>query len=60
VPTLVACGGGLSRAPAIAAAALVQLGRPTLQDALLYLAQFGRCDVTAGLLQDIIRATAGD
>ena len=58
VPTLVACSSGVSRAPAVAAAALVQLGRPSLQDALLYLAQFGRCDVTAGLLQDIIRATA--
>ena len=57
VPTLVACGAGLSRAPAIAAAALVQLGRPTLQDTLLYLAQFGHCDVSAGLLQDVVTAT---
>jgi len=59
VPTLVACGAGLSRGPAIAAAALVQLGRPTLQDAMLYLAQFGRCDVSAGLLQDVVQATSG-
>ena len=57
VPTLVACGGGLSRTPAIAAAALVQLGRPNLQDAMLYLAQFGHIDVSAGLLQDVVRAT---
>jgi hypothetical protein len=54
VPTLVACSSGVSRAPAIAAAALVRLGRPNLQDALLYLAEFGQCDVSAGLLQDIV------
>jgi Dual specificity phosphatase, catalytic domain len=53
VPTLVACGGGVSRSPAIAGAALVKLGRPNLQDALLYLAQFGQCDVSAGLLRDV-------
>ena len=57
VPTLVSCGGGLSRAPVIAAAALVKLGRPTLQDALLYLNQFGHCDVSSGLLQDVVVAT---
>jgi hypothetical protein len=57
VPTLVACSSGVSRAPAIAAAALVRLGRPNLQDAMLYLAEFGQCDVSAGLLQDIVQAT---
>jgi hypothetical protein len=56
VPTLVCCSAGLSRAPAIAGAALVKLGRPTLQDALLYLASFGHCDITAGLLQDVVDA----
>jgi len=56
VPTLVACGGGLSRSPVIAAAALVKLGRPTLQDALLFLAQFGHCDVSSSLLQDVVAA----
>lgn len=56
VPTLVACGGGVSRSPAIAAAALVKLGRPTLEDALLYIASFGHCDVSAGLLQDVVKA----
>jgi hypothetical protein len=54
VPTLVCCSAGMSRAPAIAGAALVKLGRPNLQDALLYLAAFGHCDVSAGLLQDVI------
>jgi len=54
VPTLVCCSAGTSRAPAIAAAALVKLGRPSLQDALLYLASFGHCDVSAGLLQDVV------
>jgi len=57
VPTLVACGGGLSRSPAIAAAALVKLGRSTLQDAMLYLCQSGHCDVSASLLQDVVAAT---
>ena len=55
VPTLVACSSGVSRAPAIAAAALVLLGRPNLQDAMLYLADFGQCDVSAGLLQDVVQ-----
>jgi hypothetical protein len=54
VPTLVACSSGVSRAPAIAAAALVRLGRPTLQDALMYLAGFGQFDVSSGLLQDVV------
>jgi hypothetical protein len=55
----VAGSSGLSRAPAIAAAALVQLGRPSLQDALLYLAAFGHCDVSAGLLQDVVTVMEG-
>ena len=54
VPTLVCCSSGISRAPAIAAAALVKLGRPSLQDALLYLADYGQFDVSAGLLQDVV------
>jgi hypothetical protein len=54
VPTLVCCSAGTSRAPAIAAAALVKLGRPSLQDALLYLADYGQFDVSAGLLQDVV------
>jgi hypothetical protein len=58
IPTLIACGGGVSRSPAIAAAALVKLGRPSLEDALLYLASFGHCDVSAGLLQDVVNAIA--
>jgi hypothetical protein len=57
VPTLVSCSAGMSRAPAIAAAALVKLGRPDLQDALLYLAGFGPFDVSAGLLQDVVNVT---
>jgi hypothetical protein len=59
VPTLVCCSAGMSRAPAIAGAALVRLGRPTLQDALLYLNQFGHSDVSAGLLQDVVNVVSG-
>lgn len=58
VPTLVACGGGLSRSPVIAAAALVKLGQPSLHDALLFLAELGHCDVSAALLQEVVEATA--
>jgi hypothetical protein len=54
VPTLVACSSGLSRAPAIAAAALVRLGRPDLPEALTHLSQFGQFDVSTGLLQDLV------
>src|SRR5262245_45463650 len=57
VPTAVCGSAGVSRAPAIAAAALVKLGRQDLQEALLYLARFGQCDVSAGLLQDVVTAT---
>ena len=57
VPTLVSCSAGISRAPAIAGAALVKLGRPSLQDALLYLAEYGQFDVSAGLLQDVVDVT---
>lgn len=58
VPILVACGGGMSRSPVIAASALVKLGHPSLPDALLFLSELGRCDVSAALLQDVVTATA--
>ncbi len=53
VPTLVSCGAGMSRSPVIAAAALVKLGRPSIEEALTYLANYGRCDVSMALLHDI-------
>lgn len=59
VPTLVTCSAGMSRAPAVAGAALVKLGRPNLQDALLYLAAFGHCDVSSALLNDVVNVLAG-
>ena len=59
VPTLVACGAGLSRSPAIAAAALAKLGRGSMEESLTYLASFGQCDVSAGLLHDLSRAISG-
>jgi hypothetical protein len=55
VPTLVACSSGVSRAPAVTAAALVRLGRPNLPAALLWLADFGQCDVSGGLYQDVVQ-----
>lgn len=51
VPTLVCCGAGMSRSPAIAAAALaVAEGRPP-QECLAFVAQSGACDVSPGLWQ---------
>jgi protein-tyrosine phosphatase len=53
VPTLVTCGGGMSRSPAVAAAALASIqGRP-VEEALLNLAHHGPHDVTPGLWTDL-------
>jgi hypothetical protein len=53
VPTLVACGGGMSRSPAIVAAALA-LVRGTLPEAMLEeIAKHGAHDVVPGLWAEI-------
>jgi protein-tyrosine phosphatase len=58
VPTLVFCGAGMSRAPAIAATALAAyLGRPP-EECLVLLKEHGPADVSPGLWQDVRAAWA--
>ncbi|MHB0960501.1 MAG: dual specificity protein phosphatase family protein [Pirellulaceae bacterium] len=52
-PTLVACGAGMSRSPAIVAAAMATTERITLVDALARQTAGQPHDVSPGLLQDI-------
>lgn len=53
VPTLVCCGVGVSRAPAVTAAALSLVQRLTPAQALERLAQQYPCDVNAALWEEI-------
>lgn len=56
VPVLVACSAGMSRSPAIAAAALAQSQELSLENALRRVAESGSCDVSPTLLSDIAAA----
>lgn len=53
VPTLVACSGGMSRSPAIAAAALSNINGIRFADAIEQIAADGPCDVAPGLWNQI-------
>lgn len=53
VPTLVACGGGMSRSPAIVAAALASLSVESLDQSLLHVARTGPHDVSPALWSEI-------
>ena len=53
VPTLVACGAGLSRSPAIVAAALSFIEGCSLHDALLRVAEGQPHDVSPSLLAEV-------
>jgi protein-tyrosine phosphatase len=53
VPTLVCCGAGLSRAPAVAAAALATVYQEAPEDCLKQLVQHHPSDVSAGLWNEI-------
>ena len=53
MPTLVACGAGMSRSPAIVAAAVATTERISLMDVLARLTAGQPHDVSPGLLQDI-------
>ena len=55
-PTLVACSAGMSRSPAMVAAALSRLNGIIIDDALNRIADLGPCDVSPALLSDIISA----
>jgi hypothetical protein len=53
-PTLVYCGAGMSRSPAIAAAALARAqGRP-LAECLRDVVQCGPCDLSPALWRDVV------
>lgn len=49
VPTLVACSGGMSRSPAIAAAAMSRINQSRFADMIKQIAADGPCDVAPGL-----------
>ncbi len=53
LPTLVCCGAGMSRGPAIAAAALAQVYRETADDCLKRVAEHHPADVAPGLWGEV-------
>ena len=53
VPTLVACGAGMSRSPAIVSAALAVVRRQTLDEMLISVVADGPHDVSPSLWNDI-------
>jgi protein-tyrosine phosphatase len=57
-PTLVFCSAGMSRSPAIAAAALAVVNHQTLDECLKYVTRFTGCDVSPGLWNDVRKILA--
>jgi hypothetical protein len=57
-PTLVYCGAGMSRTPAIAAAALSLVRRQPLDDCLSLVLESGPRDVSPGLWAEVKQAAA--
>ena len=53
IATLVCCGAGMSRAPAIAAAALATLGEGTLEDCMEKVAQYHKTDVSPSFWSEL-------
>jgi len=53
IPTLVCCGGGMSRSPAIVAAALAIISERSFDASLKSLLEFLPADVSASLLQEV-------
>jgi protein-tyrosine phosphatase len=53
VPTLIVCSAGMSRTPAIAAAAIVVHSKCSLNEALLVVARGSSCDISPSLLDDV-------
>ncbi len=60
VPTLVACSAGMSRTPAVAAAALARFRSGSLADGLTLVVAAGPADVSPGLLADVAGLSAAD
>jgi hypothetical protein len=60
VPTLICCGAGLSRSPAIAAAALSMVYQEDLDDCLKQVAEHHPADVVPGFWSDVKALMASD
>jgi protein-tyrosine phosphatase len=58
IPTLVACGAGMSRSPAVVAAALSHLQSRPPDDCLVELTTGNPCDISPPLWSDVRRAVA--
>ena len=54
VPTLICCAAGMSRSPAIAAAALAVANRQTPESSLGHVVRYRRADVSPGLWSEIL------
>ncbi len=59
VPTLLYCGAGMSRSPAIAAAVIVSLRGCSLSDGLATVAPSGALDISPGFLAEVQAVLAG-
>jgi hypothetical protein len=59
-PTLVCCGVGMSRTPAVAAAALSLAGGLSATEALALVAQCGAADVSPGLWRDLLQVSLAE
>lgn len=53
LPTLVACSGGMSRSPAIAACSLAKINSQAVDQALKMVASTGPCDIAPGLWKSV-------
>jgi protein-tyrosine phosphatase len=58
MPTLVCCGAGMSRSPAIAAAALAMIRQASLEDSLSYVTECHPSDVSPALWADVRRTSS--
>jgi len=58
VPTLISCGAGMSRSPAVAALAIHRLTDAPPEDCLRRLAELGPLDVSPELWRELIAANA--
>jgi len=59
IPTLVCCAAGMSRSPAIAAAAIARVEGLDLDECLKMVAKFRVADVSPGLWEDVRHTVAG-
>jgi protein-tyrosine phosphatase len=59
IATLVVCSAGLSRSPAITAAAIARASQQSLSKVVPQLSRTGPCDLHPGLLADVIAVLDG-